>query len=400
VLSVRRPEVPAGCVQLGLLPPGTDADPRQPVFLAAAHALVQRLRGVVQVPATAPDLGEGEQEVRTGVTVQRRLEGLRTQSGQHRGLGVRQPPEAHERPADGVEPADPHGDVVPAGQVLQLRAPAQRLLERPRQGLAVRAVVEHEDLAVDVAELLREPEDVVVAVPRRDVPSEPEAVGQAGEVVDPRLGQRVLAQQFHGADGVLEGQRHVAELLEDRGQHEVRAGEEQLRAVFGGPAVDLLGAAAALGRVAASSEQVGLDQAGAQCELDEAERLGGRDGLLGALLDVVSFEPREVLQLGDGRPQRGGAGVVEEGWGRRRVECVTRSLRQSLTRSVPDVGGAGHTNPSDGHPRSLRASRRSTPHGVPGRPSTLADRSATARWVQLSATARPRIRRPARWRSA
>jgi hypothetical protein len=116
VLSVRRPEVPAGCVQLGLLPPGTDADPRQPVLLAAAHALVQRLRGVVQVPTTAPDLGEGEQEVRTGVTVQRRLKGLRTQSGQHRGLGVRQPPEAHERPADGVEPADPHGDVVPAAR--------------------------------------------------------------------------------------------------------------------------------------------------------------------------------------------------------------------------------------------------------------------------------------------
>ena len=325
------------------------------MLLAAAHALVQRLGGVVQVPATAPDLGEGEQEVRTRVTVQRRLEGLRTQSGQHRGLGVLEPPEAQERPADGVEPADPQGDVVPAGEVLQLRAPAQRLLERPRQGLAVRAVVEHQELAVDVAELLRQPEDVVVAVPRRDVPAEAEAVGQAREVVDPRLGRRILGQQFHGADGVLECQGHVAELLEDRGQHEVRAGEEQLRAVVGGPAVDLLGAAAALGRVAASSEQVGLDQAGAQGELGEAELLGGRDGLFGALLDVVSFEPREVLQLGDGRPQRGGAGVVVDGWGRRHLECVTRSLRQSLTRSVPDVGGTGHRNPSDGRPRSLRA---------------------------------------------
>src|SRR3712207_7947323 len=52
------------------------------------------------------------------------------------------------------------------------------LLEGAGEGLAVGAVVEHEQLAVDVAELLGQVEHVVVAVPRGGVAAEAEAVSQ------------------------------------------------------------------------------------------------------------------------------------------------------------------------------------------------------------------------------
>jgi hypothetical protein len=236
---------------------------------------------------------------------------------------------------------------VPGGQVLQLRARGQRLLERARERLVVGPVVEHQQLPVDVAERLGESQDLVVAVPRRDVPVEGEAVGQPRQVVDPGLGHRVLGEQFHGADRVLECQRQVAELLDDRRQDEVAARQEVRRVVIGGPALDLLGPAAGLGDVPAPPEQVGLYQTGAQCQVGEAEIVSSDHRLLRAPVHVVPVEPREVLQLTDGLGQRTGAGVVDDQCG--------RSVAASPTGSFTDVRGRGHRRASASPGRSLSA---------------------------------------------
>jgi hypothetical protein len=152
-------------------------------------------------------------------------------------------------------------------------------------------------------------------------------------VVDPSLGRGVVGQQVHRADGVLEGQRHVTEFLEHRGEHEVGACQELLRVVGGGPALDGLDLAGGQRDVAAAPEQVGLDEAGALLELGEAELTGGADDVLGVVVEVAVVEPREVLQFGDGARQLGGA-RVRAGCGR------------SGAASRPHLGGAGHKIPS------------------------------------------------------
>ena len=161
-------EVPARGVQLGLLPAGAYPDRGQAVLVAAPDALVQALLGAGDVAAPAPDLGEGEQEVRAGVAVQGRRERLRAEAGQHRRLGVRQPVEPHQRAGDRVEPADVQGDAVGGGRRLQLHAEVQGGLEVAPEGLGVGPVVQHHQLAVDVAEFLGDELDL-----RRTAPGPP-----------------------------------------------------------------------------------------------------------------------------------------------------------------------------------------------------------------------------------
>ena len=143
----------------------------------------------------------------------------------------------------------------------------------------------------------------------------------------------VLVQQVHGPDGVLEGQRDVAELLEHRREHEVTAGEGAAGVVVGGPAVHVLGDPAGLGDVAAAAEQVGLDELGAVLELGEAQLARRGHRLLGAVLGAAAVEPGEHLQLDHGRQQLAGARVV--GDRRERVRALVGRRRR-----------ADHTGPS------------------------------------------------------
>ena len=297
-------------MQLGLLPAGAHADRGEPELVAPADALVEGGLRAVQRAPPALDLGQGQQEVRARVAVPGRREQLRAEAGLHRRLGVVEPVQAHQRAADGVQPADVEGDAVLGGQGLQLGAPDQRFVEGADERLAVGAVVQHQQLPVDVAELGGQPQGDVVAFARRDVPAEAEAVGQPGQVVQVEGGGGLLAEEVDGADGVLEGRGEVAELLEDGGEHEVGAGEQVAGTVagtvLGGPAVDLLHLPAGLGHVAAPAQQVGLHQPGAQLQVLPAEVAGGRRGRPGALVQLTPDEPREQLELGHLGRQHGG----------------------------------------------------------------------------------------------
>ena len=109
---------------------------------------------------------------------------------------------------------------------------------------------------------------------------------------------------------MLQGERDVAELLEDGGEDEGAAGEQVAGALLGGPAVHGLGDPAGRRDVAAPAQQVATDQPGAQLQLGAAELAGGLGGALGALLDPLALEPGQRLQPVEGSRQRHGGRVV------------------------------------------------------------------------------------------
>ena len=316
-------EVTARGVQLGLLPAGAHPDRGQAVLLAAPDALVQALLA----PATLPRRRRISARVSRKSAPASPSRDAASASGRRPGSIASSASASRSSPISARATVSSRpmcsGTPCAAAAACSCRLTVQRGLEVAPQGLGVGPVVEHHQLAVDVAEFLGHELDLGVPLPGRLVPVEGEAVAEPRQVVDPHGRVGVLVEQVHGPDGVLQGQRDVAELLEHRRQHEVTAGEGAAGVVVGGPAVHVLGDPAGLGDVAATAEQVGLDELRALLELGEAQLARGGDRLLGALLGAAAVEAGEHLQLDHGRQQLGGARVAD---GRReRGQCARRS---------------------------------------------------------------------------
>ena len=113
-----------------------------------------------------------------------------------------------------------------------------------------------------------------------------------------------VVEQFHRAQGMVQAVGLVADVLEDRGEHEVAAGEQDGRAVDRRPAIDVLGHPGGGGRLADPLQHVRLDQPGALLQAGRPDGGGLLLHHLGSLEPGPDIDGAVVLQLVELRGDR------------------------------------------------------------------------------------------------